>query len=117
MKTDRAITLGWLDLAKDLDPGESILIPCDSRERQKGLVAEFRKEIKILAAINPLVGSTLSVQTATRSGKIFVKVQNLGYDPKVALKESADGEFTRVELPELKIRQDRIRKLMKEDGL
>ena len=111
---NREIILTWLDVVDSYKPGESLFLATENRDHSKLMAREFKKELKILAELDPVKANKVSVASAVKDGKYWVEIKRTLGSPLVGFKRTAQGvERTSIDDPERKRRLF----LMAQDGM
>ena len=107
--------ISWINEALKLSPGESIFLPSETRDSAKTLVKNFKKELRVLAEVNPMRANQLLPSVAIKEGLYWIELKRIFGSPLVGFKKTANGNTVRVMLddPEKKRRLF----LMWQDGL
>jgi len=105
----------WLEKAYDIEPGESIYLAAETRALARFLCTEIRGELRIMAEIEPLKASKLSVGTMISDGMYWACIKRSFGSPLVGFKKTMDGGSVRMTLEDPERR--RRLNLMKADGM
>ena len=116
LQNKRALVIKYLKEAIDLDFGEELYIPAESRNEQMHLLRTIIQEIRILERIDPLTASSLIIHAAFKSHRLWVVLKKVVSSPTTAFKKSEDGQVERIDFKFDSERSRRIR-LMFQDGL
>ena len=110
----REIVVEWIEKAVALSLGEKISIPCETRQEAKEAVKTFKKELKILAEIDPLKSSKLFISMRAAESVWWLTINRVQPTSLVGFVTRSDGKTERVELGD----PDKSRRilLMKQDG-
>ena len=116
LQNKRTLVIKYLKEAIDLDFGEELYIPAESRNEQMHLLRTIIQEIRILERIDPLTASSLIIHAAFKSHRLWVVLKKVVSSPTTAFKKSEDGQVERIDFKFDSERSRRIR-LMFQDGL
>ena len=116
LQDKRSLVIKYLKEAIDLDYGEELYIPAESRNEQKHLLGTIIKEIRILERIDPLTASSLIIHSAFKSHRLWVVLKKVASSPTTAFRRGEDGQVERIDFKFDSERSRRIR-LMFQDGL
>jgi len=110
---NREIILQWIKQASNLEKGDSVFLPCTSRETSKKLAEKFKRELEVLTAINPTKTAKLQVLSVIKDQRFWVEIRKIYGSPLVGFIKTASG-VQRVEIED----PDRQRRIlcMKQDG-
>ena len=112
----REITIKWLQKAsEEMESGETMLFPADSRQDQKDKKKLFLKELKTLAKVDPIPASQLQITAKFEDHRFWVVVKKIAFSPFIAFKMNKDGNVERVTMEDDSEKLRRLR-LMKDDG-
>lgn len=112
----REITVRWLQKAsEELEVGEQMLFPADTRQDQKEKRGLFLKELRVLAKVDPVAASQLQISIRFEDHRFWVIVKRIAFSPFIAFKKDRDGNVERVIMED---NADKLRRLalMREDG-
>jgi hypothetical protein len=112
---NREIMLKWINIALEIEPGESIFLATENREHSKALVRSFKNELKILAEVDPVKANKISVNAAVKDGRYWTEIKKTFGSPLVGFKRGADGLTHRISIEDPERR--RRLSLMQEDGM
>ena len=112
----RALVIKYLTEAVELEYGEELYIPAESKSDQMHLLRTLIQEIRILERIDPVTASSLIMHGAFKSHRLWVVLKKVVSSPTTAFKKSENGEVERIDLNFDGERSRRLR-LMAEDGL
>ena len=114
MKT-RDIIIKWIDEISSSEIGEKLFLPCENRSIQTETLLSLKREIKILADIEPVKAAQVNVKRYWKDGKLWVVIEKIPQSPLLAFKKNKDGEVKRITIEDLAAKKRRW-KLMKLDG-
>ena len=110
------ITIKWLQKAsEEMEAGETMLFPADTRQDQLDKKRLFLRELKILAKVDPVAASQLQVVPKFEDHRFWVVVRKIAFSPFIAFKQDKSGNVTRVTMKDDSEKLRRLR-LMKDDG-
>ncbi len=110
------ITVRWLQKAsEEIELGESMLFPADTRQDQKEKKRLFLRELKILAKVDPVAASQLQITTKFEDHRFWIVVKKIAFSPLIAFKKGKNGNVERVVLKDDSEKLRRL-SLMKSDG-
>ncbi len=112
----RALIIKYLKEAIELDYGEELYIPAESKSDQMHLLRTLIQEIRVLERIDPIMASSLIMHGAFKSHRLWVVLKKVASSPTTAFKKSESGEVERIDFAFDSERSRRLR-LMVEDGL
>ena len=115
MQSKRDLVIEYLRQAINLQFEEELFIPAESRNDQLHLMRSILAEIRILEKIDPLTASSLIINTAFKSHRLWVVLKKVAASPTTAFIKTEDG----VERIDFKFDSERARRLrlMQRDGL
>ena len=116
LQDKRALVIKYLKEAVDLEYGEELYIPAESKNDQMHLLKTLIQEIRVLERIDPLTASSLIIHGAFKSHRLWVVLKKVVSSPTTAFRKGTGGEVERVNFDFDSERSRRIR-LMIEDGL
>ena len=110
------IIIRWLQKASnELETGEQMLFPADSRQDQKDKKKLFVKELKVLAKIDPVTASQFQIVSRFEDSRFWIVLKRIAFSPFIAFKKDKNGKVERVIMDD---DSDKMRRLtlMKEDN-
>ena len=116
LQDKRALVIQYLKEAIDLEYGEELFIPAESRSDQMHLMKTIIQEIRILEKIDPLTASSLIIHGAFKSHRLWVVLKKVVASPTTAFKKTEKGEVERIDFKFDSEKARRLR-LMVLDGL
>ena len=111
---NRDLIIGWLNKVEDIDIGDTIYIPTDSRKAARTLSTIFRKEIKILSDVDPIRAGRIFLGVQAKDSSWWITLTRVATSPLVGFIKSKQGDVIRTVLDDPE-RPRRLR-LMREDG-
>jgi len=112
----REITIKWLQKAsEEMEAGETMLFPADSRQDQKDKKKLFLKELKTLAKVDPVTASQLQIIARFEDHRFWIIVKKIAFSPFIAFKKDKNGNVERVTMEDSSEKLRRLT-LMKSDG-
>ena len=110
------ITIRWLQKAsEEMEAGERMLFPADTRQDQLDKKRLFIRELKILAKVDPVAASQLQIISKFEDHRFWVVVKKIAFSSSIAFKQDKSGNVTRVTMKDDSEKLRRLR-LMKDDG-
>jgi hypothetical protein len=104
----------WIEEALALKLGESLFLPCDSKDEQKSLYIELRKLVREKDPIDPIAVARISLQKVFRDGKRWIIIRKKVQNPMQAYRKTAGGKIDRVSLQRDLRRRRKIQLLARE---
>ena len=110
------ITYKAIQTALKMDTGETMFLPCESRQEQSIRLRTALQELSIISKTDPISASTLLINSLMRDGRLWVVLKKITASPAVVFIKGEGGAIRRVDLGDDTERQRRIY-LMVKDGL
>ena len=104
----------WVEEALALKLGDSLFLPCDSKDEQQSLYLELRKLIREKDPIDPIAVARISLQKTFRDGKRWIIIRKKVQNPMQAYRKTAGGKINRVSLQRDLRRRRKIQLLARE---
>jgi serine/threonine protein kinase len=104
VKTKRDVVIRWINKVLDSEMNTEYWITCHNKEHQKGLIKDFKKEIKILQEIN--AKDAMQVQltpTYKKQGNniiLYLVLKKIPGTPFIGFKREPDGSTSKIDLRE-----------------
>jgi len=111
----REILIQWLKEISTASAGEEIFLPTDSRQLQLETVVAIKRELRIMAEIDPVQAAQIRASKVFKDGKLWVVLKKIPHSPLLGFKKGMDGVIERVNLEDLSSKKRRW-KLMRIDG-
>ena len=112
----REIIIRWLQKAgEEMEAGEQMHFPADSRQDQKDKRKLFLKELKTLAKVDPVTASQLQIIARFEDHRFWIIVKKIAFSPFIAFKKDKNGNVERVTMEDSSEKLRRLT-LMKSDG-
>lgn len=111
----REILIQWLKEISEASAGEEIFLPTDNRQLQMETIVAVKRELRIMAEIDPVKAAQIRVSKVFRDGKLWVRLKKIPHSPLLGFKKGVDGVIERVNLEDLSAKRRRW-KLMRLDG-
>jgi len=111
----REILIQWLKEISEADAGDEIFLPTDNRQLQMETIVAVKRELRIMAEIDPVKAAQIRATKVFRDGKLWVVLKKIPHSPLLGFKKLKDGAIKRVNLEDLSTKRRRW-KLMKLDG-
>lgn len=110
------IIIRWLQKAsEEMEAGEIMLFPADTRQDQKDKKKLFLKELKILAKVDPVAASQLQITAKFEDHRLWIVIKKIAFSPLIAFKKNIDGSVERIVIEDNSEKLRRL-SLMKSDG-
>lgn len=113
----KQVIVDWIEKADVLEHGQSVNIPCQSKNQQKQFLKEIREELRLRAEFNPESAASISAADIFHSGHLWVCLTKVAVSPKIGLVATGTGDDKKFEraVVDIPSSQDRIKKLMRQD--
>ena len=111
---NRDIILAWLEQVEQIEVGETIYIPTDSRKAARSIEKLFKKEIQLLSELDPIRGGRIFLGVQAKDGGWWITLTRVTTSPLIGFVKTKSGEIVRTTLGDPE--KARRLRLMKEDG-
>jgi len=112
----REIIVRWLQKAnEELETGEQMLFPADTKQDQKEKKKLFLRELRILAKVDPVAASQMRIVGKFEDHRFWIVVERVAFSPFIAFKKGKSGTVERVTMEDDSEKLRRL-SLMREDG-
>ena len=91
----REIISEWIEKAVSLDIADKISIPCETRQEAKDMVKLFKKELKILAEIDPLKATKVFIAMKAKESVWWLVINRVQPTSLVGFITTANGKTKR----------------------
>ena len=95
---ERELIINWLYKAKDLDLGDKIYIPGQTKDSCKRNIRRFNKELDLFFTLNPDLAGTISVSYTFRDGEHWILLKRTKGRPHVGFVKKASGEVEKTSI-------------------
>lgn len=112
---ERELIIKWIYKALDLDLGDKIFIPMETRENSFKEIKQFNKELEILSNIDPKNTGTIKVVYSFKDKTHWLILERTTGSPLIGFVKKANGTKSRVTIQHDPERERKL-KLMKETG-
>lgn len=109
----RELLIKWLREAMELQSGEELYIPADSKLSQEDMYGLLRKELTVLKSIEPEEAVKIRISTTFKDKNFWVVMKKVTVTPLVAFKKDIDGTVSRVAISndKDKLRMEKLKEL------
>lgn len=111
----REILIQWLKEISEAKAGDEIFLPTDNRQLQMETIVAVKRELRIMAEIDPVQAAQIRASKVFRDGKLWVVLKKIAHSPLLGFKKDRDGVIKRVNLEDISSKRRRW-KLMRLDG-
>ena len=94
----RELLIKWLYEGLELETGEELYIPADSKVNQQDIYQLLRKELNVLRNIDAEKAAKLRISTNYKDGQHWIVLKKISVTPLVAFKKDRDGNVSRVSI-------------------
>ena len=95
---DRIRVTQWLYEATNLEVGETLFIPCLSKDLLKIKLRLFKAELSLLTEIDPELANTVSIKAVFKDSKFWVTLTKVISDNAIAFKKGKNDEVEKVNI-------------------
>jgi hypothetical protein len=111
----RNITIEWLHKAAQLETGQELYFPAESKQSQKDLFKLFVRELKVFAAIDPATAATIMPAATFKDSRHWVVLRKIAAVPTLAFMKDGSQPVQRVSIADSSDRARRL-EMMLSDG-
>jgi hypothetical protein len=112
---DRELIINWLYKVKELNLGDKVYIPGETKDSCKRNLRRFNKELDLFFTLNPDFAGTISASYSFKDSEHWIVLKRLKGRPHVGFVKKASGEVEKTSIvysPE----KERLLKLMKNNN-
>lgn len=112
----RDLVVRWIHKALELDLGDKIYIPIETRERVLKEIKKFNKEFEVLSQIDPQTTGTIVAHYTFKDKTNWLVLERTIGSPLVGFVKKADGSKLKVSISQEKETNNTCQKLQNRPG-